>query len=97
MIRYNSIIAPSPSHRILIASFSESQIYAGLGVVALMGSSLGTWVRKFVPREVHTRAQLRLSLLTVLTNFEGDFVWLVLARVGRVCHAFARLRQQQCS
>jgi hypothetical protein len=33
---------------------SESHVYAAIGVVALVGSSLGTWIRQFVPREVRS-------------------------------------------
>ena len=71
-------------------------VYASLCVAALLGSSVGTWLRKFMLREVRTFVcQFSCQLLHSLLLPAGYPLRLVLAYLGELRHAFARVRLQQ--
>jgi hypothetical protein len=68
-------------------------VYAALGLAALIGSSLGTWVRQFVPREVLGVRSEVVSKSVVLTTllFQGilfGMFWLVWAECVLLLHLF---------
>jgi len=50
--RHTSHVTRHTSHVTRRTSRSETYVYAGLGVSALVGSCVGTWLRKFMLREV---------------------------------------------
>ena len=59
------ICAPSLTPCPAFIHHSEIHLYAGLCVAALLGSSFGTWLRKFVPLEVLAGQPLLLSAVAL--------------------------------